>query len=271
MENQSNFTLLSQNRSSKFFLASFSKSVFIPSYYYQIKKLKNSLIRKKYCSPLSYSSTNTFLHYFKIIILTSSFKKKNYLSTSLTFSQITPRIFPLSKSTKTLVPRVFRARNERPLPPIDSCRSGSRGTSRESWKLLHPCTNMHARAKSLSARVVRFFHQPTKPPSLLPSCPLENDKFFDAPSVTMTSGSNHIWEWISNYSRTARCRVVEIELSCGVNVGSFTLDGARDGPEWEIIDCNWILRVRRAQKLVGFSKISCSILRNIMKKGCTLC
>lgn len=116
-------------------------------------------------------------------------KKKNYLSTSLTFSQITPRIFPLSKSTKTLVPRVFRARNERPLPPIDSCRSGSRGTSRESWKLLHPCTNMHARATSLSARVVRFFHQLTKPPSLLPSCPLENDKFFDAPSVTMTSGS----------------------------------------------------------------------------------
>lgn len=172
---------------------------------------------KKLTKILSLSSENNIHYHISstmiIIISKLSFslhrsKKKNYSSTSLTFSQITPHIFPLSKSTTCV------SRNERPLPPIDSCRSRSRGTSRESWKLLHPCTNIHARATSLSPRVVRFFHQPTKPPSLLPSCPLENDKFFDAPSVTMTSGLSHIWEWISNYSLPRRGNRVIVRCEC---------------------------------------------------------
>lgn len=159
----------------------------------------------------------------------------------LSFSQITPHIFPLSKSTKTL----HMYFTQRLLPLIDSCRSGSRGASRESWKLLHPCTNIHAWATSLSARVVRFFHQPTKPPlfSLRVS------------SKMINFSMRRQWRWppgraiFENGFSITRCRVAEIELSCGVNVGSFTLDGARDGPEWEIIDCNWISRgVRRAQK-----------------------
>lgn len=202
---------------------------------------------KKLTKSLSLSSENN-IHYHIPQRWSSLFQnyhshfivqKKNYSSTSLTFSQITPHIFPLSKSTTCV------SRNERPLPPIDSCRSRSRGTSRESWKLLHPCTNIHARVTSLSPRVVRFFHQPTKPPSLR------------VPSKMINFSTRRRWRWppgwatFENGFPITRCRVAEIELSCGVNVGSFTLDGARDGPEWEIIDCNWILRgVRRVQKSV---------------------
>lgn len=91
-------------------------------------------------------------------------KKKKPLINVINFLANHSSPFPSFKTsfkiTKTLVPRVFYARNERPLSPIDSCRSGSRGTSRESWKLLYPC--VHARATPFSARVVNFF-SPTKP------------------------------------------------------------------------------------------------------------
>lgn len=86
-------------------------------------------------------------------------------------------------------------------------------------------------------------------PLVFPRVSPRNDKFFDVPSTTLLQrerekekegkGEHFRMDFQLLVSARVPCGVLllrrKIELSRAVTAGSFTLDGARDGPEWEII------------------------------------